>query len=197
MLNNGSQAPDARGVLREQITAEVARHWKAYLAEGIVIMLLGLAAVVVPPLASIAVTLFLAWLFIVMGIAGIIFAFWARNAPGFWWSLISAVVAVIAGVVLLLRPIAGTLTLTIIVGAFLLVEGVTTIMYALEHRKSLSERWGWMVASGVCNLIIAAFIILGLPGSALWAIGLLVGIDLLFTGATLIGLAMSARKYAV
>jgi uncharacterized membrane protein HdeD (DUF308 family) len=114
--------------------------------------------------------------------------------PGFWWSLISAVLAIGAGIVLLLQPVQGTLTLTIVVGVYFLAEGVATIMYALEHRRELSERWSWLLIAGIMDVLIAAVIITGLPGSALWAVGLLVGINLLFGGASLIGMALAARK---
>jgi uncharacterized membrane protein HdeD (DUF308 family) len=114
--------------------------------------------------------------------------------PGFWWSLISAVLAVAAGLILLLQPAQGALTLTIVVGAYFLAEGVTTIMYALEHRRELSERWSWLLIAGIMDLLIAFVIISGLPESALWAVGLLVGINLLFGGASLIGMALAARK---
>ena len=120
--------------------------------------------------------------------------FWARQMPGFWWSLISAALAVVAGIILLAQPVQGTLTLTIVVGAYFLAEGVATIMYALEHRRELSERWSWMLFAGLMDILIAAMIITGLPGSAEWAVGLLVGINLLFGGATLIGMALAARK---
>jgi uncharacterized membrane protein HdeD (DUF308 family) len=67
-------------------------------------------------------------------------------------------------------------------------------MYALEHRRELSERWSWLLVAGLMDILIAGLIIAGLPGSALWAIGLLVGINLVFGGATLIGMALAARK---
>src|SRR5258708_36960427 len=149
---------------------------------------------IVPPLASLAVTIFLGWVLLIAGIAGLALAFWARQLPGFWWSLISAVLAIAAGIVLLARPVQGTLTLTIVVGAYFLAEGVATIMYALEHRRELSQRWSWMLVAGLMDLLIAAVIIAGLPGSAVWAVGLLVGINLLFGGATLIGVALAARN---
>jgi uncharacterized membrane protein HdeD (DUF308 family) len=114
--------------------------------------------------------------------------------PGFWWSLVSALLGIAVGIILLARPIQGTLTLTIVVGAYFLAEGVTSIMYALEHRKELSRRWGWMVAAGIMDIIVAGIIVAGLPGSALWAIGLLVGINLLFGGASLIAMALAARN---
>src|ERR1700689_2872495 len=180
--------------LQSKMNARIREHWKAFLIEGILLAILGLAAIIVPPLASLAVTIFLGWMFLISGIVGLVLTFWARQMPGFWWSLISAALAVIAGVILLARPVQGTLTLTIVVGAYFLAEGVTTIMYALEHRRELSERWSWLLAAGLMDILIAAIIITGLPGSALWAVGLLAGINLLFGGAALIGMALAARK---
>ena len=180
--------------LQSEMSAAVREHWMAFLIEGILLVILGLAAMIVPPLASLAVTIFLGWMFLISGIAGLVLTFWARKMPGFWWSLISAALAVAAGIILLAQPVQGTLTLTVVVGAYFLAEGVATIMYALEHRRELSERWAWLLVAGIMDLLIAAIIIAGLPGSALWAVGLLVGINLLFGGATLIGMALAARQ---
>ncbi len=179
--------------LEVKMRAAVREHWKAFLFEGILFVILGLAAMIVPPLASLAVTIFLGWLFLISGVAGLALTLWARQMPGFWWSLVSAALAIGVGIVLLARPIQGTLTLTIVVGAYFLAEGVTSIMYALEHRRELSRRWGWMLTAGLMDIVVAAIIVAGLPGSALWAIGLLVGINLLFGGASLIAMAMAAR----
>ena len=180
--------------LQTKMSAAVHAHWKAFLIEGILLAVLGLAAMIVPPLASLAVTIFLGWMFLISGVAGLALTFWARQMPGFWWSLISAVLAVGAGIILLARPVQGTLTLTIVVGAYFLAEGVTTIMYALEHRRELSERWSWLLVAGLMDILVAAIIIAGLPGSALWAVGLLAGVNLLFGGAALIGTALAVRK---
>jgi uncharacterized membrane protein HdeD (DUF308 family) len=180
--------------LQTEMNATVREHWKAFLIEGILLAVLGLAAMILPPLASLAVTIFLGWMFLISGVAGLAITFWARGMPGFWWSLISAALAIGAGLVLLMQPVQGTLTLTIVVGVYFLAEGVATIMYALEHRRELSERWSWLLVAGLMDILIAAVIITGLPGSALWAVGLLVGINLLFGGASLIGMALAARK---
>ena len=187
-------APQDFTRLQSAMSAAVREHWVAFLIEGILLALLGLAAMIVPPLASLAVTIFLGWMFLIIGIVGLVLTFWARQMPGFWWSLLSAVLALGAGIILLARPIQGTLTLTIVVGAYFLAEGVATIMYSLEHRRELSERWGWLLTAGLMDIIVAGIIIAGLPGSALWAIGLLVGINLLFGGATLIGMALAANN---
>jgi uncharacterized membrane protein HdeD (DUF308 family) len=189
--------PDELSKLQSKMSAAVKEHWKAFLFEGILLAILGLAAMIVPPLASLAVTIFLGWMFLVTGIAGLVISFWARAMPGYWWSLLSAALAVLAGGILLARPMQGVLTLTIVVGAYFLAEGVATIMYALEHRKELSGRWSWLLVAGLMDILIAFFIIAGLPGSAEWAIGLLVGINLLFGGATLIGMALAARNSAL
>ena len=180
--------------LQSEMSAAVKAHWKAFLFEGILLAVLGLAAMIVPPLASLAVTIFLGWMFLISGVAGLIVTFWARQMPGFWWSLFSAALAVLAGLVLLARPMQGVLTLTIVVGAYFLAEGVATIMYALEHRRELSERWSWLLVSGLMDILISFLIISGLPGSAEWAIGLLVGINLVLGGASLVGMALAARK---
>ena len=75
--------------------------------------------------------------------------------PGFWWSLISAALAVLAGLILIARPIEGLLTLTVVLTAFFIMEGIASIMFALEHKRELSGRWGWVVAAGVFDLLIA------------------------------------------
>lgn len=180
--------------IQSAMGAAVRAHWKAFLIEGILLVVLGLAAMILPPLASLAVTIFLGWMFLISGIAGLALTFWARAMPGFWWSLLSAALGIIAGIVLLAQPVQGVLTLTIVVGAYFLAEGVSTILYALEHRRELSERWSWMLVAGIVDIVIAGLIISGLPGSALWAIGLLVGINLLFGGISLIAMALAARN---
>jgi len=180
--------------LQSNMRDAVRAHWKAFLFEGILLAVLGLAAIILPPLASLAVTIFLGWMFLISGIAGLALTFWARGLPGFWWSLLSAVLAIGAGIILLAEPVQGTATLTIVVGVYFLAEGVATILYALEHRRELSERWSWLLVAGLVDIVIAGLIITGWPDSAMWAIGLLVGINLLFGGVSLIGMALAARN---
>ncbi|GGI23761.1 HdeD family acid-resistance protein [Bradyrhizobium guangdongense] len=187
-------SPDEFSRLQSAMSEAVKAHWKAFLFEGILLAILGVAALVLPPLASLATAIFLGWMFLISGIGGLIATYWARHAPGFWWSLISAALATLTGMLLLARPMQAVLTLTIVLGAYFLAEGVTTIMYALEHRRELSGRWSWLLVSGLVDIAIAFMVITGLPSSAEWAVGVLVGINLLFGGATLIGMALAARK---
>ena len=187
-------SPEDISRLQSAMSRAVKSHWKAFLFEGILLVVLGIAALILPPLASLAIAIFLGWMFLVSGIGGLIVTYWARSTPGFWWSLISAALAVLAGMLLLARPMQAVLTLTIVLGAYFLAEGVTTIMYALEHRRELSSRWSWLLISGLVDIAISIMVITGLPSSAEWAIGILVGINLLFGGATLIGMALAARN---
>ncbi len=106
----------------------------------------------------------------------------------------SAVVALAAGIILLVNPIAGLATLTYVLIAFFVIDGILNIVMAIEHRRELSGRWEWMLFGGIVDLVLAGIILAGLPGTLAWALGLLVGIDLLFGGAALIAMAMTARR---
>lgn len=176
------------------VAGAIHQHWGMFLAEGIILVILGIAAIVLPPIATLAVTIIIGWIFLISGIVGLISTFWLRQAPGFWWSLASAIIGIAAGVVLLGWPIAGSLSLTLVLVAFFAAEGVASILYAFDHRKS--ARWGWMLASGIIDLILAGIIFAGLPGTAAWALGLLVGINMLFGGTALIAMAIGARRAA-
>jgi uncharacterized membrane protein HdeD (DUF308 family) len=171
-------------------------HRSLFLIEGVILTVLGLAAIIVPPLGGLFVTIFLGWLFLIAGIVGIVASVRARQAPGFGWSILSAIVAVIAGAVLLWNPLQGLVTLTYVLTAFFIVDGILMIVLAITHRRQLSGKWEWMMVNGVVDLILAAIIISGLPGTVGWALGLIVGIDMLFGGASLIGMALEARKTA-
>ena len=174
----------------------IHEHWGLFLAEGIILVILGIAAIALPPIATLAFTIIIGWVFLISGVVGLFTTFWARHVPGFWWSLISAIIGIAAGVVLLLWPITGTLSLTLVLIAFFFIEGIVSIMYAIEHRNQLTGRWGWMLVSGIIDLILAGIIFAGLPGTAVWALGLLVGINMLFGGAALIAMALAARHPA-
>jgi uncharacterized membrane protein HdeD (DUF308 family) len=169
-------------------------HWRPFLVEGIILLILGFLAMIVPPVAGLAATVLLGWLFLIAGIVGLVSTFRARSAPGFAWSLLSAVVAILAGAVLLWNPLQGLFTLTYVLVAFFIFDGIFMIIFALEHRREMSGRWGWMMFNGVMDLLLAAIVISGFPGSFVWALGLLVGIDMMFGGASLIAMALAARQ---
>jgi uncharacterized membrane protein HdeD (DUF308 family) len=172
-------------------------HWRLLLVEGIVLGVLGLAAIAVPFVAGLAATIYLGWIFVIGGVVGLVATLRARQAPGFGWALLSAVLALIAGGLLLWNPVQGLVTLTYVLIAFFIIDGVAMIFFAIAHRRELSHRWQWLMINGFIDLLLAAFILTGLPGSFAWALGLLLGIDLVFGGTALVAMALAARKAAL
>lgn len=189
---------DQSGVrnFRREIASSLHAHWKLYLFEGIILIILGAAAILIPQLATLTVELFIGWLLLFSGIAGLFTTFSVRPMPGFGWSLISALIGIAAGLALLFWPISGAVSLTLILIAFFIIEGIASIMFALEHRNELPGSWLAMLFSGIVDLVLAGLIFFGLPSSAAWAIGLLVGINLIFGGFALTAMALQARKIA-
>jgi uncharacterized membrane protein HdeD (DUF308 family) len=169
-------------------------HWLAYLIEGILLMVLGAAAIAVPSWATLTVTIFLGWLFLVSGIVSLITTFWLKRAPGFWWSLLSAVLAVVVGALLIGWPVSSAMSLTLALLIYFAAEGIFSIMFGLEHQRSLSDRWGWLVLNGIIDLFLVGVILFGVPGTATWVLGLLVGIDLVYGGSALIAVSLTAHR---
>lgn len=191
-----SSIPPEASELAAAVRRSVHEHWRMFLVEGIVLAVLGVAAIIVPPVAGLATTIFIGWMLVIGGAVGLYATFASRGAPGFVWSLLSGLAALFAGGVLLLYPVQGLVTLTYVLIAFFIVDGVISILLALEHRKELAGRWEWLVLSGIVSLVLAGLIVAGLPAAFSWALGLMVGIDLLFGGTSLIAMALAARKHA-
>jgi uncharacterized membrane protein HdeD (DUF308 family) len=171
----------------------IRRHWVLFLVEGLMLIAFGAIAIIVPGAAALAVTVLLGWLFLLSGILGLVTTIWMRQLPGFWWALLSALLAMATGAALLWWPFGGVLSLTLGLALFFLIEGAVSIMYALDHRREFSGRWGWMLASGVVDIVLALLILVGFPATASWAIGLLVGINMLMGGVALVAMALHAR----
>lgn len=191
-----SVPPSATSGFSSVLAHSVHDHWRAFLAEGIILVILGLAAIALPFLAGLAATIYLGWVFLFAGIVGLIATFRERGMPGFGWALLSAILAIIAGGLLIWHPFKGLVTLTFILIGFFIADGVLTIILAIEHRRQLTGKWEWMLINGIIDIILAIIIIAGLPHSLVWALGLLIGIDMVFGGTTLVAMALDARKAA-
>jgi uncharacterized membrane protein HdeD (DUF308 family) len=164
--------------------------------EGVLLILLGIAALVMPLMAGLAATLVFAWILILTGMIGLISAFAGRAHAHLGWSLASAVIALAVGVVLLLYPLAGAVALTTVIGVYLLLDGIALIGLALDHRRRGIGPWGWLLASGVIDLLLAAFIVfMSAIGSAV-LIGVLVGLSLIFAGIALLLVQRGAASTA-
>ncbi|MDP9011381.1 MAG: HdeD family acid-resistance protein [Pseudomonadota bacterium] len=182
--------------MRAAMTKSLHTHWRFFMIEGSILLLLGLAAVVIPAIATVAVETIVGWLLLISGMVGLIATFTMLRAPGFWWSLLSAFAGIMAGVVLLRWPLSGAVSLTVILTVFMLAEGVVSILFSLDHRRDFSGRWSIMMMSGVVDIILAGIIFAGLPGTAAWAIGVLLGVNLIFGGSALLSMALYARTAA-
>ncbi len=168
------------------------RNWKWLLTLGIVWIVLGSIAVVIPFTATLALELVLGAIFAVGGIAQLVQAFRCRGWRGLALHVVSGVLALVLGGMLLFFPRQGVLTLTLLLSVFFIIEGVVKVVSALQHRSF--AYWGWMLFSGLLGIIIGVLIWLGWPSSAVWVLGLLVGIELIFSGWAMVMLAISVRS---
>ena len=174
----------------------IRSHWVLFLVQGVIMIILGVLAVGEPMVATLAVTLFAGWLFLISGVVGLVGTFSARRVPGFLWALIMAILAILVGIYLIWRPLTGTLSLTLAVGAFFGAQGIVQIITAIGHHKVL-QSWVWMLITGIANVILALIIWGGFPGTAEWVLGLLFGINLLLWGFSLVMTAIACRAVPV
>jgi len=179
--------------LRQKMAAELAKHWKMFLIQGLIMGVLGALAIALPQFATLAVEILIGWLFLVGGIVRCFTLFSARSLPGSFWSIITALLAVGVGLVLILEPLKGALTLTMVLIALFIVQGIISILLSFQFRVHLSS-WVWTLLSGVVDLVLAYLIWRGWPDTATWALGLLVGVNMLFAGISLIFNALAARN---
>jgi uncharacterized membrane protein HdeD (DUF308 family) len=186
---------DAQKQAREalaEVEAQVAEHWVWYLVLGIVLLIAGCAAIAFPYVSTIAAKLALGWIFLVSGIFMIIHAFSAGAWRGLLFNLLIGILYVIAGGYLAFFPLTGILTLTILVAALFLADGVLEVLMAFRIRPH--RGWGWVLVSGLVAIAAGILIALQLPYSATWVIGVLVGIKMIFAGWSFIALALSGHR---
>jgi uncharacterized membrane protein HdeD (DUF308 family) len=172
----------------------VRRHRWLFLIEGLIFVALGIAAILWPQVATVAVTIFVGWLFVIGGIVQLVSSVATRSAPGFGWRLAAAILAVVLGILLLWNPLAGVLTLTAVLTGYFLAVGVVRIVAALRNRDM--PNWGLLLLSGAVSLVLGGLILFGLPLTATWVLGLVAGIELLFAGFAVLSLVWQVRREA-
>ena len=172
--------------------AEELRRTRRWLTvAGVLSLLGGIIAVGLPNIASIATAIFVGWLLVFVSALSVVDAFSTRDGRRIALRLLIAVLSFIAGLYLLVAPLDGAFTLTVVLSMWFLAVGVARIAGGIADRKAPGA--GMLVLNGVLSLGLGLLIALQLPESATWAIGLLVSIDLLFTGILLLSLARSLR----
>jgi uncharacterized membrane protein HdeD (DUF308 family) len=189
---NMQSAPNIEEI-RRQVLATIHAHWKLFLIQGVAMIVLGMLAVALPNISTLEIELLVGWLFIVGGFLRVVTIYRKRHMPGFWWSLLSGILAMIFGMILIARPLQGIVTLTVVLTAFFIIEGVAAIFIALDFRRHL-RHWGWTLLSGIVSLGLAYLIVKGWPSTAAWVIGLYVGVNMIFFGMSLIMTSIAARR---
>ena len=154
--------------------------------EGILLVILGIFALLAPLFAGLALALALGVLLVVAGVVGLISAIAGKAHSHQGWSLLSAVIALVVGLLLLISPLSGAVAITLLIGAYLLLDGISLIGLSLDHRRRGDRAWAWLLVAGIVDIILAAFIVfLSAAGSAV-LIGFIVGLDLIVAGVALL-----------
>ncbi len=181
----------ARGSTPSLADQPLIDNWGWLLALGIVELIAGMFAIGWPAAGTLAVTWILAGVLFAWGIMQAVHAFQTKGWKGTTLELIGALLILACGVGLLVYPIASAAALTVFISAFLIVEGAVRCVTAFSIRPV--RGWGWSLAGGLAGIVLGVMLFAGFPGSALWAIGLLVGVNLLFGGATNISWAFALK----
>ncbi|QOG07192.1 HdeD family acid-resistance protein [Aureimonas sp. OT7] len=182
--------------VESRFRTELHDHWKAYAFQGVLLLVVGFLALMAPLAATLASTLFFGWLLIIGGIIGIVAAFQARRHSGFWSSLALAVLVTILGAVIVYDPFAGAITLTWMLATYFVLSAFLEFALAKAVRSGSRGGWWALVLTGILNLVLAALLVLGLPGTAVWAVGVYLGISFIFSGVGLLFAALDARRGA-
>ena len=181
---------DAERAMNETIRA----YWVMFLVQGVIMIVLGALAIIWPQISTVAVDIYVGWMFLLSGVVGLVIMFLAPSVSAFLWSLLTAALSLFVGVLLLWHPVEGAVSLTLVLVAFFIVEGIFQIAGAIRYRDAFPDAWGWMLISGIADLILAALIISGWPGSANWALGLIVGVNLITSGLAITMVALAGRS---
>ncbi|WP_263368243.1 HdeD family acid-resistance protein [Edaphobacter bradus] len=165
-------------------------NWSIFLS--VLLILAGFLGLVAPGISGLGVTLFFGWLLTVSGATHLIFAWKVHTTGRTLWELLVGLVYLFAGIYLILHPVAGLLTLTLLLAAYLLFEGIFELILGFRLRPHAG--WGWTLFDGVVTLVLSFMIWRTWPFSTVWAIGTLVGISMLFSGFSRLMLSLSARR---
>ncbi|MDF1669232.1 MAG: HdeD family acid-resistance protein [Roseovarius sp.] len=170
----------------------MARMRKIWLWTGIVMIILGVAALLMPVLSSLIIGILIGWLLFISGVIAVAAAFSFRGTGLFGWQLIGGLVPLVAGGLLLVFPAQGLIALTVLVGCVFLLTGAAQSSFAFWVRPA--SGWGWMLASGIISIALGGFVLVALPEASAVLLGILFGIDFVSTGISMVLIAMSTRS---
>ena len=182
----------AAEVFREAMRNTVKRYALWYLIQGALLIAAGMLAIIYPVLSSTAVVVLLGWLLIISGVVQGLSLIGAGQVPHFWLQLIFVILAVLIGCLFLRDPAQGLMTIALLLIVFFMIEGISKVVFALTIRPF--PNWGWVLASGLVGIVLALILWANLPVTALWLIGVLLGINLISVGAAIAYLAWQVRQ---
>ena len=166
------------GMPHDATAPTTGRGWQ--ITWGVLLIVVGVAAILMPGIAALATVLFLGWLLAFGGGFEIAYAIHTREQQGFGWKLVSALLTLALGIAIVIWPVAGIASLGLLVGAFFFVGGITRTW--LAFRLKPARGWGWVLFDGLLSVVLAVLIAIGWPGSSVEIIAVLTGFWLLFSG---------------
>jgi len=161
---------------------------------GIVLLICGIAAIALPWASGIGVVIVIGWVLLFSAVSHLIFAFHTHSVGGVLWQILLALIYGVAGVFMLMNPLAGLVTLTLVLAIFLLIEAALETALYFQLRRGINA--GWILFDAIVTLILAILIWSQWPSSALWFIGTIIGISLIFSGVSRLSLASAMRRRA-
>jgi uncharacterized membrane protein HdeD (DUF308 family) len=171
---------------------EIRKHWGWFLALGIVFVIGGVFAIVMPFIAGLVATTVFAIILVWLGIMQVFQAWSVKSWGGFTWQMIIGLILLLGGLAIWINPILGALTLTIVVAAVFLAKGVFQVILAFQMRPE--SGWGWVLTAGILAILVGLIIWMDWPVSTAWALGTLAGISLIFSGWSYIAISLAARR---
>jgi uncharacterized membrane protein HdeD (DUF308 family) len=189
-MSASSELSDFQNAVR----TAMRENWKWFVFQGIVMLILGCLAVAEPVIASVAVDIYIGWFFLFSGVLGLVAMFSAHDASAFLWMLLTSALSLAVGILLIWNPDEGTVSLTLVLTAFFIAEGAFQVVASFSYRDVLPDSWGWMLASGIADIVLAGLIIYFWPQSASWTLGLIVGVNLITTGLAILMTAIEVSQ---
>jgi len=175
----------------KHVQESIAKHWIWFAALGVALVLLGMAAIIFPFVSTLAAEQFFGWLLLFGGLIQCVHSYRTKSWSGFALELVIGLLYLAGGFVLITSPMTGIITLTLLLIVLFVADGILESILAFKLRPA--QGWGWILMSGIVSLIVGGLIWAKFPSSALWAIGLLVGVNLMFSGFSFLSLAMAGK----
>lgn len=175
--------------LKEKIEQNIRDHRGWFILQGFLFIILGFLAAILPGLTAISAAILVGALLLVTGVLQLVASIRAKMH---WWSFLSALLSLLMGGWMLWMPLTGALSLVVLAAIFLAAEGLFEILLALKFRPA--RNWGWMMVSGIASLMLFVVLWMGFPTLSLMYLGLIIAINFIFYGVSLLMLVGSMPK---